>query len=131
MQVVYPIDLEDALRIDLTALNKSYRFCCVPIPYDLKAGDVVITPLGGSAVSGASHVQDVSIGCYASCAKDAREMSDTVHGLVSSLPLRNTSTQYSAASASTTYEDNDPRAPQLSRYSFRASITCPGTRISF
>lgn len=131
MQVVNPIDIEDALRIDLSALLGAYRFCCKPIPPDLKAGDVVIYPVGGAGVSGASHDYDVSIDCYANDDADAREMVNEVHGATVSLPLRDTSTQYSDVSANLPYSNDDPRAPQLTRYTFRATITSPGERIRF
>ena len=131
MQVVYPIDIEDALRIDLTALESGYRFFAPPIPPDLKAGDVLITRVGGSSVSGASDDYDVSIDCYAADDATAVAMANKVHGLVSSLPLRNTSTQFSAASANLPYSNFDPRAAQLARQTFRATLTCPGTRIKF
>ena len=131
MQVVYPIDIEDALRIDLTALEDDYRFLCPPIPPDLKAGDVMITRVGGTRVSGASNDYDVSIDCYANDEADAVEMVNEVHGLVSSLPLRETSTQFSASSANLPYSNHDPRAEQLARQTFRATLTCPGTRINF
>lgn len=131
MQVVHPIDIEDALRIDLMALESEYRFLCPPLPPDLKAGDVLITRVGGARVSGASHDHDVSIDCYAEDDAEAVYMANEVHGLVASLPLRDTETQYSDASANLPYHNNDPRAPQLARQTFRASLTCPGTRISF
>ena len=131
MQVVYPIDIEDKLRIDLTALKSGFRFLCPPIPPDLKSGDVLITRVGGGDVSGASHDHDVSIDCYADDDASAVAMADEVHGLVVSLPLRNTQTQYSASSANLPYQNFDPRAPQLARQTFRATLTCPGTRITF
>ena len=131
MQVVFPIDIEDALRTDLAALDSDYRFFAPPIPPDLKDGDVLITRVGGSGVSGASHDHDVSIDCYAADDATAAAMVDEVHGLVVSLPLRNTATQYSASSANIPYQNFDPRAPQLVRQTFRATLTCPGERIQF
>ena len=131
MQVVSPIDIEDALRVDLSALKADARFFAPPIPPDLKANDVLITRLGGSRVSGASHEYDVSIDCYADSDADAVALSNTVHGLIVSLPLRVTSTQYSEASANLPYANHDPRAPELARQTFRAMVTCPGTRINF
>ena len=95
MQVVSPIDIEDALRIDLSALLSGFRVYCKPIPPDIKAGDVVIYPVGGARVSGASHDYDVSIDCYANDDADARAMVNEVHGATVSLPLRDTLTQYS------------------------------------
>ena len=131
MQVVFPIDIEDALRTDLATLDSDYRFFAPPIPPDLKDGDVLITRVGGGGVSGASHDHDVSIDCYAADDATAAAMVDEVHGLVVSLPLRNTATQYSASSANLPYSNFDPRAPQLVRQTFRATLTCPGERIKF
>lgn len=129
MQVVYPIDIEDALRTDLAALESGFRFFAPPIPPDLQAGDVLITRVGGARVSGASHDHDVSIDCYGADDADAVYMANGVHGLVVSLPLRATQTQYSDASANLPYQNHDPRAPQLARQTFRATLTCPGERI--
>ena len=131
MQVVSPIDIEDALRLDLAALDSGHRFFAPPIPPDLKAGDVLITRVGGARVSGASHDHDVSIDCYADDDADAVLMADGIHALVASLPLRATLTQYSASNANLPYPNHDPRAEQLARQTFRATLTCPGTRINF
>ena len=131
MQVVSPIDIEDALRIDLAALMPGTRFFAPPIPPDLKSGDVLIERVGGARVCPASHEYDVSVDCYASDDASAVELSNAVHGLLTSLPLRETTAQYSNANANLPYSNYDPRAPQLSRQTFRATVTCPGTRIEF
>ena len=131
MQVVSPIDVEDALRIDLAAIDGGFRFFAPPIPPDLRAGDVLIERVGGARASGASHEHDVSIDCYADDDADAVAMANAVQGYVVSLPLRDTSTQYSNANANAPYVNHDPRAPQLARQTFRATVTCPGERIEF
>lgn len=131
MQVVKPIDIEDALRTDLSAIASGYRFFAPPIPQNLKSGDVLITRVGGSKISGASSAHDVSIDCYASTDAEGTSMANSVHALVTSLPLRSTQTQYSNANANLPYQNFDPRAPQLARYTFRATLTCPGQRITF
>lgn len=131
MQVVTPIDIEDALRIDLSALDGNHRYFAPPIPPDLKAGDVLIERVGGARVCPASHEYDVSVDCYAADDADAVTLSNAVQGLITSLPLRDTSTQYSNANAGTPYANHDPRAPQLARQTFRATVTCPGNRIEF
>ena len=125
MQVVKPIDAADALRVELSS-RVGYRVYCSPIRPDLREGDVVITSLGGSAVSAASHAYDLSIGCYASNDALAEYMAEDVAGVIASLPLRDTMTQFNAAQIAVSYEDNDPRAPQLSRRSFRATVIVPG-----
>ena len=131
MQVVSPIDIEDALRIDLASLKSGVRFYAPPIPPDIAAGDVLITGVGGARASGASHEYDVSVDCYAETEAAAVELSNEVHGLIVSLPLRATATQYNAANAGTPYQNNDPRAPKLARRTFRATVVCPGNRIDF
>lgn len=131
MQVVSPIDIEEALRIDLSALHGTARFFAPPIPPDLKANDVLIERVGGASVSAASHEYDVSVDCYAADDESAVELSNAVHGLLVSLPLRDTFTQYSDARANTPYANFDPRAPQLARQTFRATVICPGNRIDF
>lgn len=131
MQVVSTIDIEDALRVDLAAIMDGARFFAPPIPPDLKANDVLITRVGGARVSGVSHEYDVSVDCYADNEGDAVMLSNAVYGLVVSLPVRETTTQYSAARANTPYANHDPRAPQLARQTFRATVICPGNRIEF
>lgn len=131
MQVVSPIDIEDALRIDLSALMGGVRFFAPPIPPDLAANDVLIERVGGGRVSGASHEYDVSVDCYASDDAEAVALSNAVHGLLVSLPLCDTSTQYSDVRANLPYANHDPRAPQLARQTFRASVISPGNRIDF
>lgn len=131
MQVVSTIDIEDKLRSDLASIDQTHRYLATPIPPDLKAGDVVITSVGGSRVSGASDDYDVSVDCYASTYGDAVALANEVHGLIVSLPLRSTSTQYSNATASLPYQNFDPRAATLARYTFRATLTCPGLRLTF
>lgn len=131
MQVVSPIDIEDALRIDLSALMDGVRFFCLPIPPDLGANDVLIERVGGGRASGASHEYDVSFDCYADTDADAVELANAIHGLVVSLPLLETSTQYNNANANAPYANFDPRAAQLSRQTFRATVICPGNRIEF
>ena len=131
MQVVSPIDIEDALRADLAGLLPQCRVMATPIPPDLRALDVVLTCVGGGRVSAASHDYDVSVDCYASDEGTAVALANAVHGAVCSLPLRDTSTQYSDAWANAPYQNNDPRAPQLARRTFRATVVCPGERIDF
>lgn len=130
MQVVKPIDIEDALRIDLAALLDGLRVFAVPIPPDLRAGDVVIESFGPYRISGASHGYDVTIGCYATDEADAMANADEIAGYVASLPLRATATQYSNANIMNgPYHDYDPRAPHLARCSIRASLVCPGEKL--
>lgn len=131
MQVVSPIDIEDALRIDLADNLPDFRVMAQPIPPDLRGGDVVVYATGGARVSGASHEYDLSIDCYAVDDAEACAMACCVSGLFSTLPLLDTATQYSNAQARPPYPNADPRAPQLARYTFGATVISPGKRIEF
>lgn len=131
MQVVKPLDIEDALRIDLAEIDESHRYFATPIPTDLDAGDVLITSVGGARVSGASHAYDVSVDCYGENEAEAAALADLVHGEIVSLPLRSTDTEYKNANANLPYKNFDPRAANLARYTFRATVTCSGQRLSF
>ena len=131
MQVVAPIDIEDSLRIDIAANLSGVRVFAPPIPPDLSSGDVLITSVGGGRIAGASSEYDVSIDCYAPTEAAAVLLANEVSGVLVSLPIRATSTQYNAATAGTPYQNNDPRAPQLARRTFRASVICPGDRLTF
>lgn len=131
MQVVKPLDIEDALRIDLSALLPDCRVMAQPIPPDLQHGDVVIYATGGAGLSAASSEYDVSIDCYAVDAAEAEAIARDVCGMFASLPLRATSFQYNNASANPPYQNNDLRAPQLARYTFVGRAICPGERIEF
>lgn len=131
MQVVTPIDIEDALRVDLSAHLLEYRIMAQPIPPDLQHGDVVVYSTGGASMSAASTEYDVSIDCYAVDEAEAEAIAREVCGVFVSLPLRATQAQYNNASANPPYQNNDLRAPQLARYTFVGRVICPGERIEF
>lgn len=130
MQLAYPIDIEDAMRVDLAALLSDCRVFAPPIPPDLRENDVMITRVGGARVSGVSHEHDVSIDCYAADDATATALSNEVYALVCSLPVRDTSTQYSDVSAMLPSSQPDPRAPTLARYTFRATVITPGEKLT-
>lgn len=131
MQVVKPIDIEDALRVDLAAQLPNYRVIAQPVPPDLKSGDVVIYATGGGRVSAASSEYGVSIDCYAVDEEEAGNIANSVHGVFSVLPLLSTAWQYNNATAITPYYNYDKRAPQLARYTFTGRVITPGERIEF
>jgi len=132
MQVVSPIDIEDALRSDLGAAMSGCRVFAPPIPADLAASDVLVEVVGGMSASAASNEHDVSVDCYAGNEAEACALANEACGIVASLPLRDTDTQYGAVSINAVpYRNHDPRAPQLARYTFRAHIVCPGERLTF
>lgn len=129
MQVVRPIDIEDALRIDLAAIIGDTVTCCAPpAPDDLEAMTVCVTALGGGQQSAVSHEYDLSVDCWASTWAEAVALADEVQGIVSSLPFRTTSTgrHYVTADAMVPYNNPDPRRPLLPRCTFRATVGVRG-----
>lgn len=131
MQVVKPIDIEDALRVDLAAQLPNYRVMAQPVPPDLKRGDVVIYSTGGGNVSSASSEYSVSIDAYGIDEEEACNIARSVHGVFSALPLLSTVGQYNNATALPPYHNYDQRAPQLARYTFAGQVICPGERLEF
>lgn len=130
MQLIEPIDIEDALRIDLGA-NLPYRVMAQPIPPDLMAGDVIVYSLGGQKTSEVTNSYDVSIDCYAADEAAAVLMANEVYSVFNSLPVRETATQYNETRANIAYSNHDQRAPQLARRTFRGAAIVPGTRLEF
>lgn len=137
MQIVEPMDIEDALRIDvgevLKTCNLKPKAKCTasPAPDDLKAHTVTFTQLGGAEQSEVSHVYDVSVDVWASKPGDALKLANKVQGIIASLPARNFSSgrQYKTADARTPYQNPDPNRPRLPRCSFNASIGIRGESI--
>lgn len=130
MQLACPIDIEDAMRVDLAALLDGCRVFAPPIPPDLRENDVMVERVGGVSVSSVSYAHDVSVDCYAADDASAVVLANTVHGLLCSLPVRDTSTQYSDATANLPYSNPDPRAPTLARYTFRSTVITPGEKLT-
>lgn len=137
MQIVEPIDIEDALRIDVgevlktTNLKPKPKCTASPAPDDLKAHTVTFTQLGGIEQSEVSHVYDVSVDVWAAKPGDALKLANKVQGIIASLPMREFSSgrQYKTADARIPYPNPDPNRPRLPRCSFNASIGLRGDSI--
>lgn len=137
MQIVEPMDIEDALRIDvgevLKTCNLKPRAKCTasPAPDDLKAHTVTFTQLGGAEQSEVSHVYDVSVDVWAAKPGDALKLANKVQGIIASLPMRvfSSGRQYKTADARIPYPNPDPNRPRLPRFSFNASIGIRGESI--
>ena len=132
MQVVTPIDVEDALRRDLAAILPAHRCFAPPAPDDLKAGDVMVTALGGTAVTHAVIAHDVAVDCWGHDEAEAAQVAATVSGAIGSLPLLDgTETEWKTARANAPYVNPDPKRPTLPRYSFNAEVSARGRNIDF
>lgn len=137
MQIVEPMDIEDALRIDVSEVMKSLnmkpkaRCTASPAPDDLKAHTVTFTQLGGAEQSAVSHVYDISVDVWAAKPGDALKLANTVQGIIASLPMREFSSgrQYKTANARIPYQNPDQNRPRLPRCSFNATIGIRGESI--
>jgi len=128
MQVVRPIDIEDALRVDLGELAGDAIVCAQPAPDDLVAMTVCVVALGGGAQTQVSHEYDVSVDCWAATWAEAQALACEVAGIVASLPYRTPTSgrHYVTASAMPPYINPDPRRPLLPRATFRATVGLRG-----
>lgn len=130
MQLVAPIDIEDALRIDLAAIDEGVRYFAPPAPDDLTANSVQIMSVGGAAQTDVSNEHDVRVDCWAATDAAAVALADKVAGIIATLPLRDTARAYNTAEINALpYINPDPNRPTLPRASFRAVIGVRGTTI--
>lgn len=130
MQLTAPIDIEDALRIDLTALDGGARYFAPPAPDDLDADCVQVMSVGGAPQTDVSNEYDVRVDCWASTEAAAIALADRVAGIIATLPLRETRSTYTTAELNATpYLNPDPNRPTLPRASFRAVLGVRGSTI--
>lgn len=64
MQIVDPIDIEDALRSDMAELLPDIAFHATPAPNDIEADSVAFMAVGGGAASPVSHEYDLGIDAW-------------------------------------------------------------------
>lgn len=135
MQLVAPIDIEDALRTDIGAvcasLQMTVKCFAPPPPDDLSAGSLMVTSVGGASATEVSNEHDVSIDVWAKTPADAMELACKAAGIVASLPLRESaSRQYKTAEVNALpYLNPDPNRPLLPRATFRATVGVRGTAV--
>lgn len=131
MQIVEPLDIEDALRIDLSELVPGVSFHATPAPHDLRPDSAAIASLGGIEASAVSHEYDISIDAWAETPGKAMALARRIQGLVASLPIRQLASgrDYKTASATIPYQNPDPSRPTIPRCSFSATVGLRGKRI--
>ena len=130
MQLVAPIDIEDALRVDLAELIEGVIFFAPPAPDDLSAGSVQIMSVGGAPQTEVSNEHDVRVDCWAATQAAAISLANEISGIIATLPVRETATHYVTASLNALpYLNPDPNRPLLPRASFRATLGVRGTKI--
>lgn len=134
MQLVKPIDIEDALRTDIAeAINDSSVSCFAPpAPDNLAAPSVMVTSLGGAPASEVSNEHDVSIDVWGDTMADAMDGANYFAGLITSLPLWTFASgrSYSTAEINALpYINPDPNRPLIPRATFRATVGIRGESI--
>lgn len=132
MQIVKPIDIEDALRVDLSEIVANVRIFAPPAPDDLGARCVQVMCVGGAKQTAVSFEYSVRIDCWESTEAAAIALANDVAGAVNALIFGEPQSgrHYVTAEINATpYINPDPNRPTLPRASFRAEIGIRGIPI--
>lgn len=132
MQVVEPIDVEDALRVEIAAAITGIVACAPPAPDDLAPGTVCVTRLGGGPQTPVSHEHDVSVDVWAATDAAAMALADRVQGAIAALPLRESASgaTWTSSDPMLPYPNPDPHRPTIPRATFRATVGARGVTIT-
>ena len=132
MQVVEPIDVEDALRVEIAAAITGIVACAPPAPDDLAPGTVCVTRLGGGPQTPVSHEHDVSVDVWAATDAAAMALADSVQGVIATLPLRASASgvTWTSSEPMLPYPNPDPHRPTVPRATFRATVGARGVPIT-
>lgn len=126
MQTMTPIDVEDALRVDVSALAQSRgisaSFLCPP--YDGSCPSALFERIGGRRINRVADQHRVSVDVRASTAADAVALADSVAGCVCALPdYAAGANEWKSASIETLpYMNLDPDHPDVPRWTFLAVV---------
>jgi hypothetical protein len=131
MQVVIPIDVENALATELDA-RIAAPVHAAPAPDDIGAGSVVIESLGGTRQTAVSDLFDVVAYCYADSYADAMALGTSVSGEIRAIQSSGPAVagvEWTTADANPPYGDPDPDRPTLRRATVRATVAARGVPI--
>lgn len=133
MQIVKPIDIEDALRIDLSELMPSLTCCAPPAPDNLKPGTLCVEYVGGAQQTAVSSEYDVSVDVWAKTYDQAIEWANTASGYIAALPILTPASgrHYVTAQCMPAYSNPDPKRPTIPRATFRATVSLRGSALKF
>lgn len=128
MQIVNPIDIEDALRIDLAEALPKSKVYAQPAPDNVSANSVCVRGLGGFAASPVSHGYDLLIDAWAKTPGKALALALQVQGIVASLPVREFSSghDWKSSDVGVPYNNPDPNRPLMPRCTFSATVGIRG-----
>ena len=132
MQIVKPIDMDEALAAELAARIPSASVHAAPAPDNLGAGTVVVQTLGGMDQSPVSDLFDAVVYCYAATYGAAMGTGADVAAAIRGIQLEGPAVagiEWTTTSANPPYEDPDPDRPTLRRATVRATVAARGTAI--
>ena len=132
MQLVAPIDIEDALRADLAEFGDAAHYFAPPAPDDLTADSVQVMSVDGAPQTAVSNEHDVRVDCWAATPAEAFELANATAGIIASLPMRTPASgrHYKTARLDALpYLNPDTNRPLIPRVSFRAAVGIRGKTI--
>lgn len=130
MQLVKPIDIENALRLDVGELLPGVLCCAQPAPDDLHAGTVCFSVKGGSELTAVANSYGVAVDCWASDYGNALELANDVCGAIQRLAILGGShAVYKTVQVNTPYPNPDPLRPTLPRATFNVQVGARGVSI--
>ena len=131
MQIVTPIDVENALAAELAA-----RLTCgvhaAPAPDNIGAGTVVVQTLGGTRQTPVSDLYDVVAYCYADTYGAALALGIEVSGAIRAIQASGPTVagvEWTTTDANAPYDDPDPDRTTLRRSTVRATVAARGIPI--
>lgn len=131
MQVVTPIDVEEALATELDA-RMTNAVHAAPAPDNISAGTIVVQALGGTQQSAVSDLFDVVAYCYADIYGAAMALGADVCGQIRAIQLNGplvAGVEWTTTDANPPYDDPDPDRPTLRRATVRATVAARGIPI--
>ena len=131
MQIVIPIDVEQALADELDARMTNAVYAA-PAPDNISAGAIVVQALGGTQQSAVSDLFDVVAYCYADTYGAAMALGADVCGQIRAIQLNGplvAGVEWTTTDANPPYDDPDPDRPTLRRATVRVTVAARGIPI--
>lgn len=127
MQIVKPIDIEEAVAQELAAvLPPGVEVTAYPPPDSFSATTVSVYSLGSFEQSPVSDAYDIVAYVWAPTYTQAYEAAFRVCGAIRALRFNASHTHFNTSEARAPYEDPDPERQTLKRCTVRATVGVRG-----
>lgn len=127
MQIVGPIDVEEAVAAELLAvLPSGTTVTAYPPPDNLAPATVSVMSLGSYEQSAVTDWYDLVVYVWASTYSEAYAMGLSVADAIRALRFNATQTHFNTSEANAPYEDPDPDRQTLRRCTVRATVGVRG-----